>query len=371
MCPSVSAPRAKEVRGNAAAASRSVAALIIDSVAQYHDELSALMFLPEQRYDRSVFPTLGQYDWLAGQVLYSLVRAIKPRVLVEFSTSSGYSTTFSALAMKRNGSGRIHTVDLDSVALESAKRWIARNGLSEQVEFHLGDCRDVVPRLISEDVDILFIDTLHSFDLTEWYFRDVVPRMRHDALVHIHDVMPPEARVRIHGGPPYAPKLAPLRSRRIHLIKRFFWLLLRGRWPDPRPARAPEETLPLERLEVFPPPMIGGLQTMDGNYFEEAVVIRELMKDVDSSDAVYLHRQEPELAGIDAQRYAKLDDEMHRTDALGIPLEWNDALWCRAATLQRVAPPRRVRALIRGLRREYCSRLPKAKAEGFSAFVWR
>ena len=324
--------------------------LILESVAAFRDELSDLRFLPESRYDRSVFPSLGQYDWLSGQVLYCLVRATRPRKLVEFSTSSGYSTTFSALAMQRNGVGALHTVDLDARALDSAERWLRGRGLGDVVQLYHGDCRDIVPRLVSDDLDLLFIDTLHSFEITEWYLSDVVPRLRDDCLVHIHDVMPPEARVRIHGGPPYPPTSPRGRPTLSHLIKRFVWLLLHARWPNPMPAQPPRETFPLERLTVFPPVERGQLPTIDGNYFEEALVIRELLRDAPAADAVYLHRLEPRVPGVNAQKYAPLD-RIQRQDARGEPLEWNDVLWCRASTLKEAALRHDPRRFVKRFRR--------------------
>ena len=324
--------------------------LILESVIAFRDELSDLRFLPESRYDRSVFPTLGQYDWLSGQVLYCLVRATRPRKLVEFSTSSGYSTTFSALAMQRNGVGTLHTVDLDARALDSAGRWLRERGLGDVVQLYHGDCRDIVPRLVSDDLDLLFIDTLHSFEITEWYLSDVVPRLRDDCLVHIHDVMPSEARVRIHGGPPYPATPRRARPPLSHLIKRFVWLLLHARWPNPMPAQPPRETFPLEHLAVFPPAGPGHLATIDGNYFEEALVIRELLRDAPATDAVYLHRLEPRVAGINAQQYAPLD-RIQRQDARGEPLEWNDVLWCRASTLKEATRRHDPRGLVKSFRR--------------------
>ena len=309
-----------------------VDSLILDGLRTYQHELESLRFFPELRYDRTTFPTIGQYDWLAGQVLYALVRMIRPRILVEFSTSSGYSTTFSALAVRENGTGVSHSVDLDAHALGAAGRWLDRQGLSSLVHLHHGDCRDVVPGLLNDAVDIVFIDTLHSFDITEWYLQEVVPAVRGDCLVHVHDVMPPEARVRIHGGPPFTAAPSSARSPFSHLVKRFVWLLLHGRWPNPMPAPHPRETFPLERLQVFPPKAPGELATIDGNYFEEALLIRDLLRDSAPEEAVYLHRLEPRIPLADLQRYAALD-RIGRTDRWGEPLEWNDALWCRAATM--------------------------------------
>jgi hypothetical protein len=82
------------------------------------------------------------------------------------------------------------------------------------------------------------------------------------------------------------------------------------------------------------------------------VLVRELLRDASREEAVYVHRLADALPVIEAQRYAARD-RIQRTDAAGRPLEWNDALWCRASTLQERASPKRVRALIAELRRRY------------------
>src|SRR5690348_15481628 len=133
-----------------------VRALIERATRRFAGEFDALSFLPQSRYDRSVFPTVGQYDWLSGRVLYALVRETTPGTIVEFSTSSGYSTMFMALALARNGGGTLHTVDINASAQQSASRVVAARGLSDVVRFHLGDCRVVVPSLLDASVDLLF-----------------------------------------------------------------------------------------------------------------------------------------------------------------------------------------------------------------------
>lgn len=348
-------PRMAGGSASATASARSMEELIRGALHGARDELPGLRFIPERRYDRSTFPTVGQYDWFAAQVLYALVRAVKPRTVIEFSTSSGYSTTFIALALKRNDHGRLHTIDIDAQAQRAAAQWLGQNDLMSHVDVHTGDCRDVVPSLLRDDVDLVFIDTLHSFDIAEWYFAAVIPRLRPETLVHIHDVMPAEARVRIHGGPPFSIEPPPVRPPLSHLIKRFFWLLLRFRFPNPLPQRAPREMLPLHTLTVNAPGSPGELPSIDGNYFEEAVLIRELLRGESATEAVYLHRLHSVLLADEPTKYAARD-EIQRTDSFGNPLEWNDALWCRASTLQRVGQHRRVESLARQLRERHYAR---------------
>jgi hypothetical protein len=298
-----------------------------------------------------VFATYGQYDWFSGQVLYCLVRALRPKRIVEFSTSSGYSTTFTALALRANGAGVVHSVDIDAAAQRSARAWLERQGLMGQVELHLGDCREVVPRLL-ERVDVLFIDSLHSFDLTRWYLEQVIPRLAPETLVHVHDIMPAEARVRIHGGPPYPPSSRAERPPLSHLIKRAVWLALHLRNPNPFPARRPVELLPLETLTVHAPQAPDELPTIDGNYFEEAVLLRELLCGAPEEELCYLHREMTRHPELEPQKYAHLD-RIQRQDRRGKALEWNDALWMRARTLQGPGMTELVSDTMRVLRRSH------------------
>lgn len=329
---------------------RNVRRLILHATTHHGHECEHLRFLPESRYDRAAFPTVGQYDWVAGQVLYCLVRATRPRTIVEFSTSSGYSTMFMASAITRNGSGVLHTVDIDAAAQQAAARGLAQHGLSDVVRLHLGDCRSVVPRLLDDTIDLLFIDTLHSLDIARWYLREIVPRLHDDALVQVHDVMPPEARVRIHGGPPFEPAIAAASPTAAQLMKRAVWLALHGRFPNPFPRESPREMLPLDRLEVHHG--AGELPCIDGNYFEEAVLLRELFRDADRDAVVYLHRMLGELEALSPQRYAAMD-LIGRTDAHGAPMEWNDALWVRAATIRTLTDWRRVQQASARVRAAY------------------
>jgi hypothetical protein len=66
-----------------------------EAVSLYGEETECLRFLPENRYNRDIFPSGGQYDWFSGQLLYCLVRHLKPVRVIEISPGSGYTSLFS------------------------------------------------------------------------------------------------------------------------------------------------------------------------------------------------------------------------------------------------------------------------------------
>jgi predicted O-methyltransferase YrrM len=74
-----------------------------------------------------------------GRLLYSLVRAARPELVVEFGTSYGISTLYLAAAVRDNGVGRIVTSELSAVKVAAARANFAEAGVGELVEVREGD----------------------------------------------------------------------------------------------------------------------------------------------------------------------------------------------------------------------------------------
>lgn len=88
---------------------------------------------------------MGRRDeWLlpvgpeVGRFLHALILAKKPRRVLELGTSYGYSTLFLADAAQAVGATLI-TIELADYKQAYAREMIAQAGLSEAVEFRLGD----------------------------------------------------------------------------------------------------------------------------------------------------------------------------------------------------------------------------------------
>ncbi|MEI9851762.1 MAG: class I SAM-dependent methyltransferase [Sphingomonas sp.] len=78
-----------------------------------------------------------------GGFLHSLILAKRPARVLELGTSYGYSTLFLADALKRTG-GKLVSVDMFDYKQAHAAALIERAGLSDQVEFRLGDALELV-----------------------------------------------------------------------------------------------------------------------------------------------------------------------------------------------------------------------------------
>src|SRR5438477_5360697 len=94
-----------------------------------------------------------------AQVERILVRALRPRHIVEVGTNIGYSVI--VMGRECGPDAVIETVEIDHGILATAKGFVAEAGLPCEVRFHAGAALDVLPRL-EGPVDFIFIDCVKS-----------------------------------------------------------------------------------------------------------------------------------------------------------------------------------------------------------------
>ena len=56
--------------------------------------------------------SLGAIGYAEGTFLYAVLRTVRPQVVVETGVANGFSTAFSLLALRANGEGHLHSIDL-------------------------------------------------------------------------------------------------------------------------------------------------------------------------------------------------------------------------------------------------------------------
>ena len=93
-----------------------------------------------------------------GRLLYSLVRAARPELVVEFGTSFGISAIYLAAALRDNGHGRLMTTEFIDSKVDTARRNLDDAGLVDLVEFRAGDAIQTLAQPLPGTVDLLFLD---------------------------------------------------------------------------------------------------------------------------------------------------------------------------------------------------------------------
>ena len=130
-----------------------------------------------------------------GEVLYGLVRALRPQYVVETGVATGVSTSFISAALIDNGSGRLYSIDLPpgegvdrphadgSRSPAKGPGWgipaTIRSAMRGRHELLLEDVRVALPALLSRlpRVDLFLHDDLHTPDHMLWEYRLVWPHL--------------------------------------------------------------------------------------------------------------------------------------------------------------------------------------------------
>jgi predicted O-methyltransferase YrrM len=158
--------------------------------------------------------SLGAIGYTEGVYLYAVQRMVRPEVVVETGVANGFSTAFSLLALKANGAGHLHSIDLPrevgreyepgtfyegegraGIPPGSEPGWLIPQELKERWTLILGRSQDELPPLLERlgTVDTFMHDSEHSFDCMWFEFNAAWPALRPGGVLVSDDVNSTEA----------------------------------------------------------------------------------------------------------------------------------------------------------------------------------
>ncbi len=129
-----------------------------------------------------------------AEFYFSLVRASKPRVVIEIGRLDGYSTAFLALALKGNSHGHLYSIEISP--RPSASALFQKLGLVDVITL-IDDDSKRVARHWSEPIDFLFIDGEHTYSSAMADLEGFYPSLIKGAVVVFHDSMFTNTRCQI------------------------------------------------------------------------------------------------------------------------------------------------------------------------------
>ena len=119
------------------------AGLNVETVLREIEALSQIRFLP------IIGPVKGKY-------LVDTVNKYKVSKVLEIGTLIGYSAILIAKSLPDEG--RISTIEINPQSARTAQENIAKAGLADKVQVHIGNALQVIPKITSEEFDMIFID---------------------------------------------------------------------------------------------------------------------------------------------------------------------------------------------------------------------
>ncbi|MEM4970745.1 MAG: class I SAM-dependent methyltransferase [Sulfolobales archaeon] len=126
----------------------------------------------------------GGLDLYLAPYLYTIVRVLRSKVVVETGVGPGVSTCFILLALERNGAGELFSIDLPEtdqeiyISMGMAKefyrylpegwtpRWLVLNRLKRRWHLVLGDSKRLLPKLLRDlgSIDMFLHNSLHTYE---------------------------------------------------------------------------------------------------------------------------------------------------------------------------------------------------------------
>jgi predicted O-methyltransferase YrrM len=142
------------------------------------------------------------------------MRRVGPRAAVETGVANGFSTAFSLLALRENGDGHLHSIDLPrevgreyeagtfyegegraGIPAGSEPGWLIPPELKERWTLLLDRSQEALPPLLERlgTIDSFMHDSEHSFDCMWFEFNAAWPRLRAGGVLVSDDVNSTEA----------------------------------------------------------------------------------------------------------------------------------------------------------------------------------
>jgi predicted O-methyltransferase YrrM len=121
-----------------------------------------------------------------GIFLYSLVRLMKPDIVIETGTSHCHSALYLAQGLSDNRKGHLYTIDH-----EKGETWrLDKAGLQCYYSDLIGDSIGALHQLVPKFdccIDMAFLDSLHSYEHVRGEIEAIFPKLRKGGVIAIHD----------------------------------------------------------------------------------------------------------------------------------------------------------------------------------------
>jgi predicted O-methyltransferase YrrM len=117
-------------------------------------EDEVLTALHRETYLKTIYPRMVSGP-MQGKFLEMISRMIRPSMVLEIGTFTGYSAICLARGLEQGG--MLHTIEKNDELFSLAGKYFIIAGLNDRIIQHSGDARDIIPNL-KESFDLVFID---------------------------------------------------------------------------------------------------------------------------------------------------------------------------------------------------------------------
>lgn len=161
-----------------------IAEAIQEYVDKHSDEEPELLARLNRETHQKVLKPRMLSGHLQGRVLSMLSHMIRPKLVLEIGTYTGYSALCMAEGLAPEG--KIITLDKNEELESMVRAYIAEAGYEEKIDYRLGDATELIPE-IDGPFDLVFIDAdkinYHN------YFKLVIEKVRPGGFIIADNVL--------------------------------------------------------------------------------------------------------------------------------------------------------------------------------------
>lgn len=138
-------------------------------------------------------------------LIYVLIRYLKPKVILETGVFDGISSSFVLNALKKNGFGKLISVDLPArvvipgstdfmpfttIPKDQQPGWLIPSDLRKRWTLHIIKEGHELKKIIQslDNIDIFLHDSLHTKEHMEWEMQTVWPHLKKDGILLVDDI---------------------------------------------------------------------------------------------------------------------------------------------------------------------------------------
>lgn len=147
------------------------------------DEPVLLKALTIETYQKVLQPRMlsGHYQ---GRVLSVLSKLIRPKVVLEIGTFTGYSAL--CLAEGLSPQGVLHTIDINEELVDFQRSYFDKSDYGSQIFQHLGPAVDIIPTLDTK-FDLVFMDADKPNYIN--YFHQIIDKLNPSGVIISDNVL--------------------------------------------------------------------------------------------------------------------------------------------------------------------------------------
>lgn len=121
---------------------------------------------------------------LQGRILSFISRMIRPKIILEIGTYTGYSAICLLEGIKDGG--KLITIDINEEISEKASSFFKKSKYNKSIEYIIGDAQDIIPR-VKQNFDLVFIDA--DKENYSKYYDIVYPKLSKGGFILVDNVL--------------------------------------------------------------------------------------------------------------------------------------------------------------------------------------